>query len=288
MSRYSLLFASLCLVAPVPGWLCGDVGAQERPEAPRPPVQVQGVVVDHESGDSLTGAAVSLGAGPSGAPGRGTRVTGEDGRFRFEDVPAGTYRVIVRLEGYRDMNDTLQVSAEGDLELVLPLSTGVAGLGPRIVPEEMAPPVPRYEQRRRGGARFLVTREQIEERRPRLISELLHSVPGGMVVRTPPYGYTLLLRGQCRPGIWMDGVEMSGVVSIDQVVTPQDVQALEVFHAFEFPVEYGVNPCGGILVWTRRAPSALSDDDEPMVRGGLLGRLLGAAALVLVVVILTR
>ena len=149
--------------------------------------------------------------------------------------------------------------------------------------------MPRYETRRRGGARFLITREDIEERRPRLISELLHSVPGGMVVRAAPYGYTLLLRGQCQPGIWMDGVELAGVRSIDQVVTPQDVEALEVFHAFEFPVEYGVNPCGGILVWTRTAPSASSADEGGSVGGeGLLRRLIGVVAIVLVVVVLTR
>ena len=72
-----------------------------------------------------------------------------------------------------------------------------------------------------------------------------------MVVSTPPHGYTLLLRGQCRPGIWLDGMKVSNVDSIDQLLSPHDVEAVEVYHGWELPVEFGVDPCGGVLIWTR-------------------------------------
>ncbi|UCC25265.1 MAG: hypothetical protein JSU98_16315, partial [Gemmatimonadales bacterium] len=66
------------------------------------------------------------------------------------------------------------------------------------------------------------------------------------------------------------------------------MEALEVYHGFELPVEFGVNVCGGILLWTRRGPSAPppSDDDEEEggdAGSGFLGRLLQAALIVFVV-----
>ena len=130
-----------------------------------------------------------------------------------------------------------------------------------------------------------MTREEIRERNPRFITELLHRMPGGMVVSTPPHGYTLLLRGQCRPGIWIDGVPLSGANSIDQLLSPHDVEAVEVYHGFELPVEFGVNSCGGILIWTRRGVAHAGSGETGW---GILGSLARVAAIIAVVLVLTR
>ena len=67
---------------------------------------VSGQVVDHETDEPVRSAAVSLGAGPTGTAGVGTRVTDEAGEFLFSDVPPGAYRLSVTVLGYRDMVDT--------------------------------------------------------------------------------------------------------------------------------------------------------------------------------------
>ena len=187
----------------------------------------------------------------------GTRVTGETGQFVFRGVPPGTYRLTVTVQGYRKMTDTLQVSPDEDLELVLPLSVDPIRLAPIVVVADRVP-MPRrdYIGRSRSRSVFLVTREEIEKRNPRLLSELLNRVPGGIVLSTPPHGYTLLLRGQCRPGIWVDGIKVPYVTSIDQLMSPHDLEAVEVYHGFELPVEFGVNACGGVLIWTRMGTPA--------------------------------
>jgi hypothetical protein len=231
---------------------------------------------------------VSLTPGPSGTQGQGTRVTGETGQFLFRDVPPGSYRLYVTIQGYRRMSDTLQVPAEGDLDLILPLSIDPIRLEPIIVTAERVPPYRRgFEARRRTRAGFLVTREEIEERRPRYLTELLNRVPGGIVLSTPPHGYTLLLRGQCRPGIWLDGIKVPYVDSIDQLLSPHDVEAVEVFHGFELPVEFGVDACGGVLIWTRTGTPT-----EPGTtvgsRGDFFSRLVMAAGLLLLTFFLTR
>lgn len=271
--------------------LPADLVAQQRSERSAEPdsvVLVEGKVVDHDTDGALQGATVSLGAGPSGLRGRGTRVTNGEGRFLFRDVPAGAYRLYVTNPGYRGMSDTLEVSAEGDLDLILPLSTETIHLEPIVVTVERPPMAMRGiegRQRRRGG--FLVTREEILRRRPRYLTELLHSVPGGMVVPSAPAGYTLLLRGQCRPGIWVDGVRMQGANSIDQLLSPHDVQAVEVFHGFELPVEFGVDACGGVLIWTRIGNPPSTDADSE-VGSSALASLFGAALVALLVVVLVK
>lgn len=219
--------------------------------------------MDHETRDVVEGASVSLASTSPDLPGSGTQSTDDEGRFRFADVSAGVYRLTVAAPGYAEMIvDTLRVPVEGEVELVLLLSEGARRLEPIVVTEDRPPPPATLDERRRlaGGSRFLVTREEIEEQDPRYVSELLRRVPGGVVVPAPTPGYMLLLRGQCRPGIWIDAVEISGTSNIDQLVSPQEVEALEVFHGFELPVEYGVNTCGGILVWTRSGPSSSSGE----------------------------
>lgn len=218
--------------------------------------------MDHETRDLIEGARVSLASTSPDLSGPGTLSTDDEGGFRFADVPAGAYRLRVEAPGYGDMVDTLHVPVEGEVELVLQLSQGAERLELIVVTEDRSPPPASLDERRRlaGGSRFLVTREEIEERDPRYVSELLRRVPGGMVVPAPTPGYMLLLRGQCRPGIWIDAVEISGTSNIDKLVSPQEVEALEVFHGFELPVEYGVNTCGGILVWTRSGPSSSSGE----------------------------
>lgn len=227
----------------------------------------------------MVGAAVSLGAGPGGTRGVGTRVTGEDGRFLFRAVPPGSYRIYVTTQGYDRMSDTLQVSEGEDLELILPLSRDPVRLEPIIVEGERRPSPRRdWEGRARSRSVFLITREEIERRGANDLSDLLNAVPGGIIVPTPPYGYTLLLRGQCRPGVWLDGLEIPWVESIDQFMSPHDVEAIEVYHAWELPVEFGVNPCGGILIWTR-----MGKPDPP---GTDTGQMLGPLALALALTLL--
>lgn len=293
MGRHSLPYATLAAAALSLGPMGGvcSLAAQEESERSAAPtgVLVHGKVVDHVTQEPLSGATVSLGAGPAGAPGRGTRVTDEEGVFSFEDVPEGTYRLTASILGYHQMSDTLRVPAGADLELVLPLGTEPIGLEPIVVTAERSPLSMRAYQRRRlaGSSGFLITREEIADRNPRFLTELLHRVPGGMVVPTPPHGYTLLLRGQCRPGIWVDGVEVSGAGSIDQLVVPQNVEAVEVYHGLELPVEYGTDRCGGVLIWTRRGVPREKGVDDGGGRG-FMSRFLQVVAVVTLVVLVTR
>lgn len=254
-----------------------------------PGVTVQGEVIDHETGGPVRGAAVSLTGGISGSTGLGTRVTNAAGRFLFRDVAAGSYRLTVSILAYRDMVDTVHVAGSADIDLVLPLSVDPVRLEPILVTGERAFPG-RRGMVRRGQAAFTVTRQQIEDRHPFYVTDLLVLVPGGRILRGSGAGNRLLLRGSCLPGIWIDGIRMPDGGRIDRLIGPNDIEALEVYHALELPVELGSHPCGGIVVWTRVGPSQTTEGSAvpDSGRGSFWRRLAMASGLFLMAVFAIR
>ena len=231
--------------------------------AGRPPVEVErramvgGLVMDHDTGDPLGGAAVSLAPGGAGVSGMGTRVSNAQGRFLFEGVPPGLYRLSVTLLGYHSLSDTIRVSGEGDLDLSLPLSTDPIPLEPIVVVAERERFIPGYQGRDIAGAGpYLLTREEIERRHPLRVTDVLASVPGARVLRRSNLQSVVLLRGGCVPTLVLDGIRIANVEGIDRVVNPGDVESLRVYHGAELPVRYGLNHCGGVVIETRQGPDS--------------------------------
>jgi hypothetical protein len=272
-------------------WVPVDLAAQNEgrgSQSAASGVLVYGQVIDDDSGHPVAGATVSLAGTSAGLSGRGTRLTDSEGKFRFRDVPEGIYRLYVTAQDYDQMVDSLPVRSDRDLRVTLPLSTDGGSLEPLYDTNDPAEGGRRdYTQRRRGGGSgFLITQDEIDERRPRYITEMLNRVPGGMLIPAPGGGYQLLLRSQCRPGVWMDGVRL-GTSAVDQLVAPQEVEALEVYHGFELPVEFGVNSCGGILIWTRRGVAPPPAPGEEQDNRSILGRFLQVGLLVVAIIIAT-
>jgi hypothetical protein len=184
----------------------------------------------------------------------GTRVTNQEGSFLFRAVPPGTYRVIVTLIGYRDLRDTLEVGLESELDLVLPMAISPIELEPLVVVTNRRDRgiMGDFEARRRSRSGTFFNREEIENRHPLFLTDLLRMVPGARVVPTSPYDYTVLLRGGCRPALWVDGMQLMTAEGMDDILPIRDLEAVEVYHSPSLPGEYGSNSCGAIVAWTRR------------------------------------
>jgi len=178
-------------------------------------------------------------------------------------VPPGTYRVIVTRIGYRDLQDTLQVDLESDLELILPMSVSPIELEPLLVVTQRRDRgiMGDFEERRRSGQGTFFDREDIEARHPMFLTDLLRMVPGARIVPTSPYDYTVRLRGGCRPSLVVDGVRLMTEEGMDDILPTMDLEAVEVYHGAALPVEFGSNPCGAIVVWTRRGEANPGEGD---------------------------
>lgn len=231
-------------------WVNAHLGGQ----APDSTATIRGQVMEHETGRPLRSAAVSLASGPEGTRGIGTRITGENGEFLFQEASAGLYRLSVTLLGYQDLRDTLRVDPGAEIQLVLPLSVSPVSLEPIVVVGRRRPPGPMagFESRRRALGGTFFTRDDIERRNPHQFTDLLRLVPGARVVPVSPFGHGVLFRGRCIPGVWVDGVHVLNTMDLDSFIRPEDLEAVEVYTGAHLPVEFGPSPCGAIVVWTRR------------------------------------
>jgi hypothetical protein len=151
-----------------------------------------------------------------------------------------------------------------------------------------------YERQRSDYGHFF-TRDDIDRRAPERMTDLLLGVPGarapsstsGFARSSITFGGSIQQRGPCHPRVYVDGLivirgdarafgldvqgfpERSGEVAgrqdptmrpeiaLDDVVLPEDVQAVEVYRrGTEVPARFGgmstETQCGAIVVWTRR------------------------------------
>jgi hypothetical protein len=242
---------------------------------------VRGRVLENETGVPLQGAAVSLASSPEGTRGIGTRITGRGGDFLFRAVPAGLYRLSVTRVGLTDLRDTLRVEPGADLDLILPLWASPIPLKPIVVVARRSGPLADFEARRRTLSGTFIGREEIEAVNPYVFSDLLRRVPGARVVPTSSTGHRVLLRGGCIPELWVDGTRAGTTSDLDSFLKPSDIEALEVYNGASLPAQFGPNPCGAVVVWTRRGEPVASQNS-------LLRQLVIAAGFVTLSWLLTR
>lgn len=250
-----LLFVVL-LALPRPG------GAQLRRNGQGLGSVIIGSVFDHETGEPLGGVQITLNA-RAGDSIR-TRVTDERGHFAFERVAPGSYVLQASFVGRQTLQDTLQVRRASDLRVSMTLPISPVDLEPIVVTVHrmLTGPMAGFEQRRRNRPGTFITREEIEQRNPLLMSDLLRGVPGATFERLSGGRYTMRFESGCRPVIWVDGNrvldpswEGTGY-SIDDLVPAEQVEAVEIYRgAGGVPIQFGPSSCGAVVIWTRPAQS---------------------------------
>jgi len=243
-----------------------------------------GTVVDSASGKPVVGARVVV--LDSAGKGLFTAVTGSDGKFSFHLPSAGEYRVRVSRIGYPSrITEPIDISRAVSTNVLVRLASTPISLDTVIV---VAAPVERrpqflvdagfYRRQRMGFGHFL-TRDEIDKRDPLILTDLLHGMsgvrvtcggqqgdrgprgPGPHCTVTMRAANTMFFRGKCNPSVVLDGVLLqpggtaSGGLSLDDLVNPFNIEALEVYPGPEgVPVQYSgyLSPCGSIIVWSRR------------------------------------
>jgi hypothetical protein len=179
------------------------------------------------------------------------------GRFVVTGLSASTATVRVRRLGFQPKSVDVALHSEpGAAPIIIVLEPNPAELGTVKIREIAAEPDARlrefYARRASNSFGRYIEGADIEKRRPQFISEMMRSVPGVTLSASGRVGNTLRIRG-CAPLVWVDGVRVPNS-QIDEVVTPSDVAALEVYSSFAgIPAQYfdRTATCGTILVWSR-------------------------------------
>ncbi len=230
---------------------------------------VRGTIIDATTGDAVAAAYVAILDTTGIAVGGGA--TGADGRFVVRAPSYGRYRLRASRLGYDGVVTELVGLDSGDqVSLLLRLKPSPVDI-PSITAEAnrrvaRLEDVGFYRRRALGFGHFL-TPEQIVARNASYAGDLLQGLAGirvvgnlGSQVILTRASTTMFFRGGCHPSVVMDGYPLvigglGGAVSIDQLVSPQDIEALEVYPGpAGVPAQYSgyMSPCGAIVIWRRR------------------------------------
>ncbi|MGH7446416.1 MAG: TonB-dependent receptor, partial [Longimicrobiales bacterium] len=204
--------------------------------------------------------------------------TRADGKFDFSVRPVPAMRLHVQRQGYKttttpllllDHRTYFQVEVTLDTEAVLLAPLEVLAWSE----VSTSPFLDNFRRRVGNGMGIYITRADIEERRPVLVSDLLRTVPGVSVESAgsgtrPVVTFGRARARDCVTQIFVDGFLAnrrvpggSDDVRLDDMVSPGSVEGIEIYRGRStIPPEFlnADASCGVIAVWTRRG--------EPMRR----------------------
>ncbi|HKJ91922.1 MAG TPA: TonB-dependent receptor plug domain-containing protein [Longimicrobiales bacterium] len=235
-------------------------------------VHVVGRVIENETGEPIVGVDVTV-RGPHGAY-LAHRITDQRGMFEYFAQRATGIRFVAERIGYKrnttpvllfDQHDFFRVEVRLDRKAVLlaPLEV-VARSGLR----ESAV-LANFRARLKHGHGLFITREEVEQRNPSHVTDMLAELPG-VRLQSSGKGLRRVVRmartasTNCPTQIWVDGFlinpqqarPLGGVddYTIDDIVQPQDVEGIEVYSGLSSVPPAFLNRwarCGVVAIWTR-------------------------------------
>jgi hypothetical protein len=189
------------------------------------------------------------------------------GEFEFS-LQSGIYAFRVDALGFVSVTTpTVELESQQELLVRIVLSPKVILLAPLEITARSRPLITDmmmrgFNERRAKNLGFAITRDQIEARKPRHVTDLLRMVPGVRVmpggvgsasIEIPSAGTRFL--GGCQVKVVLDGLLFRwGATTIDDIAV-DDLEAIEVFRTLaETPAEFAGPDarCGVVAVWTKR------------------------------------
>ncbi|HEY4219322.1 MAG TPA: carboxypeptidase-like regulatory domain-containing protein [Gemmatimonadaceae bacterium] len=209
-----------------------------------------------------------------------TTLANAQGEFRFGDVPAGRYAVVVRAIGFQLLTDSISIASGRTLDGELTLSPAVAQLAGVRTTATNAPAIPprlqEFDARQREKMSGYFLSDSALRRRDRDdLYTLIGMLPGVRVLMDKPASvylasthasnspgpvFTAKTGGDCLFTIYKDGAKLfapgEGSEPVDfSKIRVEDFYGVEVYpSAAQVPAQYsatGAGGCGVILLWTR-------------------------------------
>jgi hypothetical protein len=182
------------------------------------------------------------------------------GHFILADVPSGNVDITFRRVAYAPivLLITIPPADTTEVEVVLGVvAQELKGMVVQAHPDQLRQLVA-FESRRKRGIGHFITRQQIEDRHPLLLSDMLRTIPGAILINADngrtSVRFSRVARNNCPPQFFVDGIEVTGF-SIDDM-PPGDVEGVELYAgAAGLPPEYnrlhGTSICGTVVIWSR-------------------------------------
>jgi hypothetical protein len=187
--------------------------------------------------------------------------TDHNGNFRLGGLPGGTQSIEIRQIGYAPQRYAVDLAPNKESKVTAVLEERAVVLEAVEVAGKKGSGIPGFDQRKKHGFGTFITRDDIEKRGSIRTTDLFRTIPGVQVLWNGS-GYTVQMSrastGYCPVQYYIDGAPFlsTGGDDMDQIVQPQDIQAIEVYKGpTETPAEFqgsGGASCGTIVIWTRR------------------------------------
>jgi hypothetical protein len=261
----------------------GDLRAQAGPGPPS--IRVMGRVRDAVSGAPVPEARVWLMVGGA-AQARivWSGITEKDGAWTSAPVAAGVLDLHVEAFGYRNAVGPVEAPQGTETFVRVDLYPAPLEMEPLVVVSirQSRLDTSGFSQRRRQGQGFSITREEFEARHPMRASDIFRLLPGISVQPGRRGGSGELRYRGCSPDLVLDGVPLIGATAVDDILSPMDIEAVEVQSGVLFPSRGMGSSCGTVMIWTREGDR--HEVGHPMTwrRAGVV------AGFVLLSILLTR
>lgn len=237
---------------------------------------VEGQVTDAETEELLTGATVLIEEAERGA------ITDDEGFFRIEGVPEGTYNVRVTFVGYETFTDEIEVVADEVTSMNITLGVGEVGLDELVVTGYGV-----QERREITGSQSGIRSRDIEDVPMQSAEQLLQGRAAGVNVRTvsgnPGGAMQVQVRGTgsinapSEPLYIVDGVQMSFSdlgMPADASSSPlnsipaEDIESIEVLKDAAAASMYGSQAASGVVLITTKRGAEGDTEVSARVEGG--------------------
>lgn len=245
------LLAPLLPPPPAPAQEFGGDAGEEARAAADTSAHLVGHVFSRARGRPIGGAQIRI-------PDVGrAALTDSAGRFRVEALPAGELGVLVDYLGYSTNRRRVRLEGGHVTHVRFLMERDVLVLEDLRVEVSSPPPsmYSGYYRRKARGIGEFIDQQDIEERDPQYLSDMMRTVPGIRVgVGRFGGGRVAIRQGAtlCHPKVFLDGVPTYGF-RIDNVL-PRDVVGIEVYHhVSRIPPQFNVPrmECGIVVIWTK-------------------------------------
>lgn len=239
-----------------------DVGVIRLEPGPDPVGTVAGLVTEAIGGLPVGGAVVELN-------GNLIAVTTADGIFNVPNVPLawGPNKFDVRHLSYAEVSDDVWLVNPNETFAFNVVLIPVPLTVPHIVVEvdrtlmvygRMKP----FYERRASGFGLFFTRQEITERNPTVITDVLVGLPGVQLVTRGLTQVQVIFTRAARgfsdpcpsPDIFFNGALVQGGFFLNDIIHPDQVEAIEIYRSLtETPLQFQkpTSTCGSIVIWTR-------------------------------------
>jgi uncharacterized protein (DUF2141 family) len=188
-------------------------------------------------------------------------LTNEKGEFTITKLPSGSHVLLARHLGFGAQTVAVDLTSREPQRVTIRLPKFVAMIEPVVVNARRAANLDRvgFSQRQKTGMGFYISPEQLKDRHPNLVTDILRTVPG-LRISSGPEGDVVSssrnvgLGGDCVQ-YYVDDMPWQSTQpgDVNQFVNANEVVAVEVYQGSNVPAQYsrGMGGCTTIVLWTR-------------------------------------